>query len=97
MTEPEYTLLLLDKLEEQGFDDDAFAELHHFKEKNRTDTIKAHRAYCKKSKSFQPASNNLKVQQRLEKVLHAYTLAGFTSGRKDVFLALAVAATAEIS
>ena len=97
MIDPKTTILLLDELEELGFTSDAFAALHHFKEKGRADTIAEHRAYCIETDSFQDGSANARIQQRLKLVLTAYQLGGFQSGKTEVFRCLAEAAYAEIS
>jgi hypothetical protein len=96
VVDPNTTILLLDKLEELGFNNDAFAALHHFKEKGRADTIAEHRAYCIETDSFQDGSANARVQQRLKLVLAAYQLGGFQSSRAEVFRCLAEAAYSEI-
>jgi hypothetical protein len=97
MADPKTTILLLDKLQELGFNNDAFASLHHFKEKGRADTMASHRAYCEKTGTFQDDSANARVQQRLQLVLSAYLLGGFKSGKPAVFRCLAEAAYDEIS
>jgi hypothetical protein len=97
MTDPKTTILLLDKLEELGFSNDAFSALHHFKEKGRADTIAEHRAYCIETDSFQDGSANARIQQRLKLVLNAYQLGGFQSGKAEVFRCLAEAAYSEIT
>ena len=97
MVDPKTTILLLERLQELGFNNDAFAALHHFKEKGRADTIAEHRAYCEKADSFEEGSADARVQQRLKLVLAAYQLGGFQSGRTEVFRNLAEAAYSEIS
>jgi hypothetical protein len=97
VVDPKTTVLILDRLEALGFNNDAFAALHHFKEKGRADTIASHRSYCNKTDSFQEGGANARVQQRLKLVLTAYQLGGFTSGRSEVFRCLAEAAYNEIS
>jgi hypothetical protein len=97
MRDPKDTLLLLDRLESLGFDDDAFAALHHFRNAGRADKIASHRRYCEKTDRFGADGENERVQRRLRLVLSAYLLAGFESGRSDVFRALAEAAFAEVS
>lgn len=97
MADPKTTILLLDKLQALGFNNEAFSALHHFKEKGRADTIAQHRAYCGKTESFQDGDANARVQERLKLVLSAYLLGGFTSGKPEIFRCLAEAAYAEIS
>jgi hypothetical protein len=96
MTSPERTIELLDQLEALGFDDQAFARLHHFRLKGRRPTISAHRLYCDATSSFQDAGENELVQRRLELVLKAYRSGVFKSGRPEVFGALADAAFHEL-
>ena len=97
MIDPKTTILLLDELEELGFNSDAFSALHHFREKGRADTIAEHRAYCIEKDSFQEGSVDARIQQRLKLVLTAYQLGGFQSGKADVFRCLAEAAYNEIT
>jgi hypothetical protein len=97
MVDPKTTILLLDKLEELGFHNEAFAAIHHFKEKGRADTIAEHRAYCIEKDSFQDGRANARIQQRLKLVLTAYQLGGFQSGKAEVFRCLAEAAYNEIT
>ena len=97
MVDPKATVLLLDKLEELGFNNDAFSALYHFKERGRADTIAEHRAYCIETDSFQDGSVNARVQQRLKLVLSAYQLGGFQSGKPEVFRCLAEAAYKEVT
>jgi hypothetical protein len=92
MVDTNTTILLLDELEELGFNNDAFAALHHFKEKGRADNIAEYRAFCIETDSFQDGSANARIQQRLKLVLTAYQLGGFQSGKPEVFRCLAEAA-----
>lgn len=97
MTSTKRTLELLDDLEKLGFENSAFAQLHHFRvTRGIDDTIEAHRKYCGEHLSFQPGGLNDKVQLRLALVLSAYLCGRFSSGRKEVFVALAKAAVEEI-
>ncbi len=97
MLDPKATVLLLDELEDLGFNNEAFAALYHFKEKGRADTIAEHRAYCMEQTGFEDGSLDARVQQRLSLVLNAYKLGGFQSRKADVFRCLAEAAHKEIS
>jgi len=97
MANPKDTLMLLDRLEELGFGDSAFAKLHHFRERESNAGIAAHRAYCEKTKIFRDDGTNEKVQQRLRLVLSAYVLAGFSSNSSLLFEHLAEAAYLEIA
>lgn len=96
MTSPRRTLDLLDQLEALGFDDKAFAKLHHHRLKGINDTIRKHRDYCKTQDNLRANDSNEEVQRRLELVLKAYTAAGFNSGSTEVFAALAEAAFNEL-
>jgi hypothetical protein len=97
MTATQRTLDLLTALEKLGFEDSAFATLHHFRSTRGTeDTIEAHRKYCESHLSLRQDGTNEKVQRRLALVLDAYLGGGFKSGRKEIFLALAEAAVLEI-
>ncbi len=97
MSSTQRTLDLLAELEKLGFDDSAFAALHHFRSTRGTeDTIEAHRRYCESHITLRPGGTNDKVQRRLALVLDAYVRGGFKSGRREVFLALANAAVQEI-
>ena len=69
---PKRSLELLDQLAALGFTDKAFAQLHHFRLKNRRAHIVAHRRYCEKITSFQGNGENERVQLRLALVLRAY-------------------------
>jgi hypothetical protein len=90
------TLELLDRLEQLGFDDNAFALLHFHREDGKSETITRHRRYCAGCNELKADGNNARVQQRLRLVLRACELAGFSSHRPDVFELLAQAAYAEI-
>lgn len=96
MVDPQTTVRLLDELEELGFNNEAFAALHHFKQQGRADTIAEHRAHCIESDSFAEGSVDARVQQRLQLVLAAYQQGGFHSGRAEVFRCLAEAAYNEV-
>ena len=95
MADSSDTLLLLDRLQDLGFDNKAFAELHHFKARGVSTTIKAHYNYCKKPKLFQDGGTNEVVQRRLRLVLKLYKLGGLSGGSKS-FFHLARAAKEEI-
>jgi hypothetical protein len=90
-TDPRRTLDLLDALHLLGFNEQAFALLHH-----RHGTIVAHRQYCENVTHFVENLNNARVQRRLEIVLDAYRGGGFTSGSPDVFSRLADASVVEV-
>src|SRR6202035_2390436 len=79
-----------------GFNDWAFARLHHFRINGKRATIHAHRKYCEGIASFQGGGENEVVQRRLELVIDAYRKGGFQSGRSDVFAALADASFHEL-
>jgi lipopolysaccharide biosynthesis regulator YciM len=93
---PQDTWNLLDELESLGFDDSAFALLHHFRERGESHAIAAHRRYCEKTAEFRADLNNERTQRRLELVLRVYKGAGFRSHSHAVFRGLAEAAFAEI-
>ena len=96
MTSPQRTLDLLDELEALGFDDSAFAKLHHFRLMGVSDTIQKHRDYCKTQNNLRSNDSNEEVQRRLQMVLKAYKAGGFSSCRPEVFMALAEAAFVEL-
>jgi hypothetical protein len=96
MAKPSDSLIVLDRLEQLGFNDKAFAALHHFREGGRRTTIARHRAYCEKTESFDDAGENERTQRRLKLVLAGYLLGGFSSGNQRVFISLAEAAFAEV-
>ena len=96
MTDPKRTIELLGELEKLGFNDWAFARLHHFRINGKRATIHAHRKYCEGIASFQGGGENEVVQRRLELVIDAYRKGGFQSGRSDVFAALADASFHEL-
>lgn len=96
MASPQRTLDLLEELQRLGFDDEAFWRLHHFRLKDRKDTIQEHADYVRKQTTLRDNDSNEEVQRRLELVLHAYRQGGFTSGRREVFAGLADAAFFEI-
>jgi hypothetical protein len=96
MTNPSFTIMVLDELEPLGFNDESFSALHHFREKGRKTSISAHRDYCEQTEKFDENGANLRVQQRLGLVFKAYALGGFESKSSGVFLALSEAAYIEI-
>lgn len=96
MTTPAHTLKLLDDLARLGFDDRAFARLHHWRATGKEETIQSFRTYCEKHEVFQADGNNDRVTKRLELVLRAYTQGGFSSAKVEVFIALAEAAWLEV-
>jgi hypothetical protein len=73
---PQRTVVLLDELETLGFTNEAFWRLHHFREKDKRDTIHSHKSYCERIGSFKDGDDNERVQVRLEKVLNisSYTM-----------------------
>ena len=96
MASPQRTLDILEELQSLGFNDEAFWRLHHFRLKNRKDTIQQHADYVRKQTTLRDNDSNEEVQRRLELVLKAYRLGGFSSGRQAVFAELADAAFYEI-
>ena len=96
MKSPEDTLMLLDRLESLGFDDNAFSVLHHFREQGRDAKIAGHRRYCEKTDSFKVGETNELVQDRLKLVLSAFLLGGFKKSDPKIFAHLAEAAYLEI-
>jgi hypothetical protein len=96
MGTPNHTIELLESLKKRGFDDLAFSHLHHRRAVGRSDSIAAHIKHCAKTTEFESGGNNERVQKRLELVLGAYASGGFTSGRQEVFVALAEAAWHEV-
>lgn len=97
MSSTQRTLDLLIELQNLGFENSAFAALHHFQSTRDTeDTIEAHRKYCESHTTLRAGGTNEKVQQRLTLVLDAYVRGGFKSGKQEVFVALAKAAVQEI-
>jgi hypothetical protein len=80
------TIMLLDELVKHGFTNAAFRKLHH-----RTDdaSIQAHRKWATEV-NFRTNGTNVQTEQRLERVLRAYLLGGFTSPKVWVPLAEAV-------
>jgi hypothetical protein len=93
------TIRLLDELEALGFNDDAFARLHHFWQRpdehpGRRSTINSHRLYCHRTTHFRPDGNNARLQRRLEVVLERYRQGGFDN--PSAFHALADASVALI-
>ena len=87
MNTPRETIAYLDELQQLGFTDEAFRRIHHFREKSRSATINAHRAYCERIGSFRDDENNARVQQRLALLLTCYK--AYHSGNSDVFPDLA--------
>jgi hypothetical protein len=96
MTTPKRTIELLDELEKLGFNDWAFARLHHFRINGERATIEVHRRHCEGIGSFRRDGEDEVVQRRLELVIDAYRKGGFRSGRSDVFAALADASFHEL-
>lgn len=89
------TFSVLLSLERLGFDDEAFAALHHFKlTRGKNDTIAAHRGYLLKLRSgfLQEGRNNHKVQRRLIHVLDAAQASMIAMPSPDHFLRWAKAA-----
>jgi len=96
-TDPKHTLKILEKLKVLGFDDKAFALLHHFPATGkRNATIAGFEQWCRETGEFQPEGSNSRVHQRLELVLNAYSGGGFKSESSEIFRALAEAAALEI-
>lgn len=79
-----------------GFDDGAFALLHHFRAEGREEGITRASSYCLRTGSFRTDGENERLQRRLALVLDAYRGGGFQTGRPEVFAALAEAAWLEI-
>ena len=98
MRDPKQTIAYLDELEALGFTNEAFWRLHHFRDKDRKDTIQSHRRYCEKTESFHEDETNERVQIRLEIVLEyfkRYYADAVRAGRinaTDIFPPLADAA-----
>lgn len=68
-TDPKCTVRLVNRLEKMGFSNDAFALLHHRREKGERETISGFRSYCANLNGrFRTASNRL-VHDRLVQVL----------------------------
>ena len=95
-SDPTATLRLLDALETSGFDDSAFAVVHHHQPPQ---TISEHRNYCNMladgEDCFQTANNQL-IQKRLEMILTMYRSGGFSKIKNPVFKLLAAAAILEL-
>jgi hypothetical protein len=90
---PQRTVELLDELETLGFTNEAFWRLHHFRDKEKKDTIHVHKSYCEKRGSFRGREedcNNERMQVRLEMVLKCYK--AYHNGHPDMFTRLADAA-----
>ena len=68
------TIAYLEQLQMLGFTNEAFGQIHHFREKGRKETIQGHRAYCEKMKTdyFDDDQNNERVQIRLEMILRCF-------------------------
>ena len=90
MRNPKQTIAFLDELRLLGFTDEAFAKLHHFREKRENHPINTHRSYCEIRDSFQDGGNNERVQLRLEIVLKYFK--AYHAGNPAAFLRLADAA-----
>jgi len=86
-TDPKHTLKLLHELENLGFDDEAFALVHHMG--HRGQTIKRHRRYCEKTRKFVQGSSNTQVQRRLEFVFSAFKGGSLSVGSSELFCKLA--------
>lgn len=93
---PRKSIDLLTSLESLGFTDEAFSRLHHFRLKNKHESIENHRNYCNSRSSFKRDGENERTQRRLEMVLNAYLGGGFKSGKSSVFIALADSAFYEL-
>jgi hypothetical protein len=88
-TDPARTLQLLAKLLPLGFDEAAFAVLHH-----RHGKLLDHQEYCQKVKTrFVADLNNARVQRRLEIVLDK---CGGSPASQDDFRRLALEAVAQV-
>jgi hypothetical protein len=87
---PMDTLSCLDELQNLGFTDAAFSQLHHFREKQRNETILGFRHYCERIGSFHADQNNERVHKRLVLVLEHYK--SYHSGDPFIFTKLADAA-----
>lgn len=87
------TVQLLNELEVLGFNDDAFARLHHFWQRHPKshshETINSHRSYCSRIVHFRSEDNNARVQRRLEIVLDSYRR--YHAGERSSFSRLAEA------
>jgi len=90
------TLKLLDNLCELGFNDEAFWRLHHFRRRNKNETIASFRGRCKHTLAFRPAGTNASVHERLYFVLKTYRERGLPPGQTKVFIDLAETAFVEI-
>jgi hypothetical protein len=87
---PKQTLACLDELQQLGFTDEAFWRVHHFREKERRETINGFRSYCEKTDLFHDDGNNERVHKRLEMILTHYK--AYHSGNRVMFTRLADAA-----
>lgn len=96
MASPQRTIELLEQLQSLGFDDAAFAKLHHFRLSGKNDTIAKHRKYVLQQANLRENDSNEEVQRRLALVLTTYRNGGFTSRSSSVFQALADAVFHEI-
>ena len=90
MTDPQQTIAYVDELQQLGFTNEAFWRTHHFRDKDKRATIKAHVAYCEKTGSFREGDNNARVQERLALLLKYYK--AYHSGNPEVLSDLADAA-----
>ena len=65
--DPKETFALLDELDALGFNNESFAQLHHFNLRERHETVASFRAYCRKlcqkSQTFKPTGTNERVHQ----------------------------------
>jgi len=87
MTNPKQTIAYLDELQQLGFTNEAYWRVHHFREKNKRDTINAHRAYCEETGALREGDNNARVQERLALLLKYYK--AYHSGKPTAFPELA--------
>lgn len=92
------TLKLLDKLQDLGFNDAAFARLHHkrLKRQYSPHKIEPFRTYLEQHERFMPNSENELVHKRLAFILKRYRDEGFPPGKTDEFVALAEVSFIEI-
>ena len=63
--DPKSSIRLLDELARYGFNNELFAQIHHFNKRNAKAKIPAHIRYCQKTNEFQLGGTNELVQQRL--------------------------------
>jgi len=65
-------LRLLGILQPLGFDDESFWRLHHFRNKNKRETIRSFSTYCHKTHNFPQGHNNHRVVCRLSFLFESY-------------------------